>query len=644
MCGIVGFWGEGDGDVLKAMAEALAHRGPDDFGFHVDGDNRVFLGHRRLVVIDKVGGAQPMWNRKGTIAVVFNGEIYNHMDLRRELTSTGHIFQSHHSDTEVLIHGYEEWGDAGLLSRLQGMFAFAIYDKRTRRLFLARDHLGKKPLFYVAKPGLFAFASEISSLLHHKRVDGAPDRLGLMKFFAYNFFPAPYTPYQDIRKLPAGHFMTVDLTDGRHGIQGYWNFAIEPRDGLQADDEPALAEELRALLTKAVERRLEADVPVGILLSGGVDSSAILALAAQHVQPDQLNTFALGFTESSYDESAFAELMASHVGSRHRHMVCNLEEARGQLAGLMTTLIEPVGDSSILPTWLVCRFAKSHVTVALSGDGGDELFAGYDPFAAIAPSTWYQRLVPRKIHPAIEFLAAFLPVSTANMSFDFKVKRWLAGMGHPDKLWNPIWLAALKPGDIADMFGCQVTVEDLYSEAIDAWDRGTGDRYDRTLEFYTKLYLQDGILVKTDRASMLNGLELRAPFLDLDVVNFARQLPNRFKIRNGDRKVLLKKAVAGLLPESVLHRRKKGFGMPIAAWLRQERPPRPDSAVADVLDVDWLKGRWDAHRDGRTDQRMALWNWMALTHMSDAVDAVRLAGKHQRSTGDLSWESSSSLK
>ncbi|MBI5164226.1 MAG: asparagine synthase (glutamine-hydrolyzing) [Magnetospirillum sp.] len=615
MCGIAGFVGVGDRDDLKEMTRRLAHRGPDGEGLHHDAERGVFLGHRRLAVIDLHGGAQPMWNEDGEVGVVFNGEIYNHRALRLELERRGHRFRSDHCDTEVLVHGWEEWG-ADLPLRLSGMFAFAIHDRRYRRLFLARDRMGKKPLFYATGRDLVAFASEVSALLGHSQVPREVDRRALQKFFAHGFFPAPHTPFSAVRRLPGGWRLEVDLASLAVTASPYWSFAIEPEESGRGEDD--LAEELRSLLVDAVGRRLDSDVPLGVLLSGGVDSSAVAAIAAGLVGGDGVQTFSIGFDEQSFDESHHAERMARHIGSHHRMEMCRAGLARNDLTGLLDRLDEPMGDSSILPTWLVSRFARSHVTVALSGDGADELFAGYDTFKALAPSRAYRRVVPPALTGLLRRLAVRLPASDANMSLDFKVQRWLRGMTYPETLWNPVWLAALDPDEIAALFGERVDVEDLYSEVIETWDASRSrDPVDRSMEFYTRFYLQDGVLVKVDRASMLEGLEIRSPFLDDAVVDFARRLPSRFKFRGGERKVLLKRALRPLVPAEILDRPKKGFGIPLARWLRDMPPPQ--AADVPFLDAEWLHRRWRDHSERRRDCRHGLWCWMGLSRYFGAM-------------------------
>jgi asparagine synthase (glutamine-hydrolysing) len=617
MCGIAGFVGNGDRNDIQKMTEALVHRGPDGEGYFDDLSTGIYLGHRRLSILDVKGGHQPMWNEDGKVGVIFNGEIYNHRELRSILESKGHIFASDHSDTEVLVHGYEEWG-ADLPSRLNGMFAFCIFDRTARRLFLARDRFGEKPLFYMVHRNLFAFASEMTSLMRHSQISPSVDPNALKKFFAYGFFPTHWTPYQGILKLPAGNSAVYHIDSKQLTIKPFWEFCIEPFETIPKKAEEEWSEEIASLLSAAVKRRLESDVPLGFLLSGGVDSSAVTALAAQFLPTQQLKSFTIGFDEQSFDETTFAQRAADLVGTDHSVDTFRLNDARDLIPELLGRLDEPLGDSSILPTYLVCAFTRKSVTVALTGDGSDELFAGYDPFKALKIAEHYQRLVPRPLHSAICHMASRLPYSDKNMSFDFKVRRALRGVSYPAKLWNPVWLGALPPNEISELFSEPVDVDDLFSEAIDIWDRSaTKNPIDRALEFYTRLYLTDDILVKSDRASMLNSLELRAPFLDNDLVDFVRRIPAAFKYRNGQTKFILKRALEKILPADILERKKKGFGIPLNQWLRQL--PTPDNSAnggASVpgLNEQWLADKWKHHQNSHGDYRHGLWCWLALRH------------------------------
>lgn len=611
MCGIAGFLGVGERLDLEAMTGALAHRGPDDSGYFLDDKRRVFLGHRRLAIRDIKGGAQPMWNEDHTVCVIYNGEIYNHEDLRHRLVAAGHRFRSSHSDTEVLVHGYEEWGEK-LPGRLNGMFAFAVLDLRQNRLMLARDRFGEKPLYIARRNGLFAFASELSALVRHRAIPREVSPTALRKLFAYGYLPAPQALYKDTAKLPAGHCLTVDLTTFAERCTCYWKFLLEPDEDMAARSEEALAEELRSLLLQSVERRLVSDVPIGIFLSGGIDSSAILAAAAQRMDPSLIQTFCIGFTEDSYDESRYARQVAEHIGSTHRERILDLQTARDLIPSVLDRLDEPLGDPSIVPTQMLSAFARETVTVALSGDGGDELFAGYDPFQALAPASVYSRVVPRPLHALFRSLAESLPHSSRNMSLDFKLRRSLMGLSLPEGAWAPGWMAPLDLKDATALFGEPVKVEDVYGDAIAMWeDSPSKNSVDRLLQFFTNFYLQDNILAKVDRASMMSSLETRAVFLDNDLVDFCRRLPASFKYRNGVRKYLLKKALEPWLPPSILHRRKKGFGIPIADWLR-EVPEDPPMRPVPGVDLAWVQRAWQDHRSGRKDHRLFLWTWWSL--------------------------------
>jgi asparagine synthase (glutamine-hydrolysing) len=611
MCGIAGFWGAGDQAIVTAMTDALAHRGPDGHGYHVDEDNRIFLGHRRLAIIDIGGGAQPMWNEDQTVGVVFNGEIYNHVELRRLLEDRGHRFHSDHSDTEVLVHGYEEWGTE-LPLRLNGMFAFAIWDKAQSRLFLARDRFGEKPLFYARGPHFLAFASELSSLLRHPAVDTAADVASLQKLFGYGFFPASRTPYKRISKLPGGHWLLLDLKSDQVTLRRYWKFSLQPDASLLERDEEDLADELDSLLTQAVKRRLISDVPIGLFLSGGIDSSAVLAAATHLMDPAQVRTFTVGFNEASFDETEVARRVAGILGTQHEVRKLELDQARDVIPKLLTEMSEPLGDSSILPTYLLSEFTRRHVTVALSGDGADELFAGYDPFHALKPAAAYSALVPGPVHQIVRKLASHLPVSTRNMSLDFKLKRTLNGLSYSSRLWNPVWLGPLSPPEIGRIFGQEIEAEELYEEAIELWDRAPHlNLVEKTMEFYTTFYLQDGILTKVDRASMLNSLETRAVFLDNDLVEFAGRLPTSLKYRNGKGKYLLKKVLSRRLPADIVGRPKKGFGIPLALWLREVPKQIPLNGIAGI-DTGEVAELWRTHRSGRANNAIALWVWLSL--------------------------------
>ncbi len=605
MCGLTGFIGSGNLTILKKMTDSLSHRGPDSDGTYQDG--QVFLGHRRLAIIDIAGGQQPMADGSGDFVIIFNGEIYNHIELRQQLKKLGHHFNSDHSDTEVLLHGYKQWRQ-DLPAKLNGMFAFVIYDKKNQTLFMARDRYGQKPLYYAKQGDLFIFGSELTALFQHPSYKKEINLLALKKYFAYGFLPAPHCQYQNTFKLPGGHYLHYDIKNQVYDTKAYWQFNIEIDHRFNERSEADICEELRFLLKQSVRRRLMSDVPVGLFLSGGLDSSSVLAFASE-LNPE-INSFAIGFQEKSYDESVYAKEMADYFQVTHAEKILSIEKSKELINPILTKLNEPLADPSILPTFLVSEFAAKKVKVVLGGDGGDELFAGYDPFKALNLAKWYQTLVPKLCHKGFQSLAQLLPVSAKNMSFDFKIKRLLKGLAYPEHLWHPVWMSPLSEGDISDLFNEKIHAEELYQDAIDAWFNSSADNiYDKSLEYFTRFYLQDDILTKVDRASMMVSLECRAPFLDIDLANFVRKLPYQFKYRHGTTKYILKKAMQPLLPKHIIKRPKKGFGIPLTHWLR-DFPNNPPVASIANSNQAFVQNKWQEHRQIKADHKLFLWSWL----------------------------------
>jgi asparagine synthase (glutamine-hydrolysing) len=612
MCGIAGFVGAGEHADVHRMIDVLAHRGPDGEGVWIDQNSRVFFGHRRLSILDIAAGSQPMTTLDEQLVVTFNGEIYNHAELRANLEARGHRFKTDHCDTEVLLYGYREWGP-GLLEKLNGMWSFAIYDRAKGEVFLSRDRFGKKPLFYYSDDHSFVFASELTALRLHPAVPENVDPEALQKFFAYGFIPAPWALLARVKKLPAGHWMKVSVQGLRCEIRKYWEFELDPFETIPQHPERTWGEELVQRLDEAVRCRLQADVPVGVFLSGGIDSTAIATLAARH--HPSIETFSIGFEERSFDEREFARLGAETANTRHHEEVLSPERCLNWALATAGKLDEVMGDSSILPTALVSKLAREHVTVALSGDGSDELFAGYDPFRALKPARLYSAVTGGKVNRTIRALAERLPVSHANMSLDFKLKRMLRGLSYTKQYWLPAWMGPLDPQEIGDLFGSKPDPEELYAEAIAAWNHPSAKNdVDRTIQFYVRLYLQDDILVKTDRASMMHRLEARCPFLDINVVDFARRIPASYKLRGGVTKYILKEAVRGLIPDRIIDRPKKGFGIPIGNWFKNGDLNLSSSAVPKEMDWSWVNRRLADHRAGRRDDRAMLWCAWLLQH------------------------------
>lgn len=612
MCGIVGFIGDRRPDVLAVMTDCLAHRGPDGGGQHIEEAVGLHLGQRRLAILDIAGGVQPMWDAARRCVLVFNGQIYNHRELRRELEALGRPFRTDHSDTEVILQAYLAWGVEEMHRRLNGMWAIALYDIERKRLLLSRDRFGEKPLYYTDQNGCFAFASEVTALAHHPDIDLGPDPLSIQKYFAYGFVPGTGSIYAQVSKLPAGRWMTVDLSTRQIVSRQYWSFELEPDQGPQAENVGAYAEELRARMKRAVAMRLAADVPVGVLLSGGVDSTSIVHFAAESTnQP--VKTFSIGFDEPTFDESPQAARVASFYGTEHIVDHLTLTQARSIVPEMLARLDEPIADSSLVACYLLFRHVRRHVPVVLSGDGGDELFAGYETFKGLRWARLYDALVPARLRSSLSFAAGLLPVSHRYMSLDFKIKRMLSGLREPAPLWNPAWIGPFAPRELADALAKPAPAEEIYADAIAAWNATDGDLIDRTLQFYTRLYLTDDILVKSDRTAMMHSVEARAPFLDIDVVDLARRIPSRLKLRNGETKFVLKEALKGLVPDWVLSRKKQGFGVPVGRWLADGGiglEPRADSRYSMTRPT--LDRLLSEHKSASADHRFALWAQLVL--------------------------------
>ena len=616
MCGIageVGFGSPPDRSAVRRMADALRHRGPDAEGFFSEGP--AALGHRRLSILDLEGGVQPMV-REGC-ALVFNGQAYDFAELRRELEAKGHPFTTR-SDTEVVLRAYLEWGEA-FAERIHGMFALAIWDARSQKLVLARDRLGKKPLYYAVRGGTLTFGSELKAFVAHGGIPREVDPEALAQYLAVEYVPAPRSIFKGIRKLPAAHVAVFDKKG--LALRRYWDLpAPASSDSGSAKRAEDAAAELTTLLDRAVKKRLVADVPVGVFLSGGVDSTAITALAVRHKQP--LSTFSLGFEEASFDESAFASLAADRLGTVHHSERLSGTACLDLLPDAVASLDEPFADPSFLPTLLLSRFTRKHVVVALAGDGGDELFAGYDPFLAHRPA----QLLSALPEPALQVLRAavkLLPSAQTNMSLDFRLKQLLRGMSTQPALRHQAWIGSFLPDELSRLLrpelrahaAEEVAFRAVLEEAARGRDLGVPEgSVDEALRFYALRYLVDDILVKADRASMAASLEVRAPFLDTAVVEFAARLPWRLKLSLTKTKLVLKRALAGLVPEEILARPKKGFGIPVAAWIRGPLRPLFEDLFSDgslqksgLFDAREARRLLDSHLRGEADLRKPLW-------------------------------------
>ncbi|PID28573.1 MAG: asparagine synthase (glutamine-hydrolyzing) [Candidatus Cloacimonadota bacterium] len=635
MCGITGFVSRNavNGEVIKDMTGELYHRGPDAGGTFFRKINNCFcgLGHRRLSIMDlSNNAAQPMFDRTENYILSFNGEIYNYPEIKKDLLTAGYDFKSN-SDTEILLYGLIEYG-TNLLQRLNGMFAFAFLDVRAGELLIARDRFGQKPLFYGFDECNFFFASELKSLFKHPAVKPEISEESLVRYLCFEYCLAPDSLIKNIRKLEPGNFAVFNFKDEfQFRTEKYWSPDLIPDPCFNNLPEKKITSLILEKLKNSIGKRMMSDVPIGVFLSGGIDSSAIPALLSEITETKKIKTFSLGFKEASFDESSHAKLVAKIFGTDHHHKILKSSDLLDYIPKIIDKLDEPMADSSIIPTYALSEFTRKHVTVALGGDGGDELFAGYDPFLA---HFWANK---------IEFLPDFLlkffreqankiPVSDKNMSLDFKIKSFLKGLRYPLLERNQRWMGAFSSDDFRDLFSELFYKKVKNSDVYDSLNFNFALKDDyiaRVAEAYQKTYLPDDILVKVDRASMMNSLEVRSPFLDVEFAEFVNKLPSRFKFRMTTRKYILKKALETKLPDSIIYRKKKGFGIPLTQWLREELYSEIKStfyssrlANSGIINPRYYKKILNEHLTRKKDNRKPIWTLYILEKWLQKNDII----------------------
>lgn len=611
MCGISGilkFDGSSPGrDAIRAMADALVHRGPDDDGFYLS--KGLAFGFRRLSIIDLSTGSQPIHNEDKTVWVMLNGEIYDFQKIRAVLEGRGHSFHTR-SDTEIIVHLYEEYGET-FLEHLNGMFSLALWDDKKETLILARDRMGKKPLYYCQTGTTLLFASEIKSLLRHPDCPRNLDPLSLAKYLHFGYIPAPSTIYAGVKKLRPAEYLVY--RQGKLSAASYWDMPRDERSGLSFE---GAKRELSELLQASVRTRLVSDVPLGIFLSGGIDSATVAAMAASS-SSSRVKTFTISFSEKDYDESADARLVARHLDTEHHEESFSPETLLGLLPVMADILDEPLADPSILPTYLLSRFTRGSVTVALGGDGGDEIFGGYPTYYAHRLYERYRRL-PGFVRAGIRAAVERLPVSTKYFSFDFKAKRFIRGDGFALSERHARWMSAFLPEEIGPLFtpgfAASVNMDGLYEELNGYAGATVPDPLKKAMYLDAKMYLQDDVLVKVDRASMAVSLEVRAPFLDREVVEFASTLPASWKLNGKTSKYILRETVKKLLPPEVLKKKKQGFALPLSRWFRRELTPLLDKYLdagrlekEGIFRPDQIGRLVSGHRNGRQENSKMLW-------------------------------------
>ncbi|MFH0859839.1 MAG: asparagine synthase (glutamine-hydrolyzing) [Candidatus Altiarchaeota archaeon] len=613
MCGIVGaynFRGENVAeDDLRRSASLLTHRGPDSDGFYCE--KNTGLGFRRLSIIDLKTGDQPIHNEDERIWVIFNGEIYNHLQIREELEGKGHAYYTN-SDTETIVHAYEEYG-IDCVKKFNGMFAFAIWDSKSRRFFLARDRLGIKPLYYLLDSDRLIFASELKSIIEFPTVKRELNREALDYYLSYNYVPAPHSIFEGIRKLQPGHTLTVG--ERSSALRRYWQLTFPHRPYVSLKYfETRIVE----LLKQAVKARLMSDVPLGAFLSGGIDSSAIVAMMSE-ISDEPVKTFSIGFEEESYNELQYAKTIAETFNTEHTEFVVKMD-AISLLEKLAYHFDEPFADSSAIPTYIVSEMARKHVTVCLSGDGGDEQFGGYDRYRALNLARQYAR-IPSMLKAPARLLMEAMPSSARNKSFINFSKRFVEAADLPPIEMYAKWVTSFDNVEKSMLYGGKGYAGFDHIKVLNGYyDECTlPDFLGKTMYADINTYMVDDILTKVDRMSMANSLEVRVPFLDHNMVEFTATIPSNLKVRGQTLKYVFKKAVKDILPQQILKRKKRGFGVPLARWFNDELRDTVDSlllgneaSISKYLDRDEIRRIVDDHAKSRRDNSGRIWNLMML--------------------------------
>lgn len=615
MCGISGYFGNGDGDILKKMNSRMNHRGPDDRGFFVE--KNIGLSHNRLSIIDiSSAGHQPMGNEDKSVWISFNGEIYNFKGLKGELRRR-HKFTSN-TDTEVIIHLYEEIGTR-IFEKLNGMFAIAIYDKRKNKIILARDRMGKKPLYWGLFNKTFVFGSELKSVIEHPDCKKEMDLKVLNKYFLYEYIPTPHSIFKNIYKLEPGYYIEYDGREIKKNK--FWK--IEFNNQKVGSSPAEVIKNLDELLNKAISDRLMSDVPLGVFLSGGLDSS-IVSYYAQKNSANKIKTFSIGFKEKSFDESSYARRVAKHLGTEHHEKILDARDSLNLIENIGNLLDEPMADASIVPTFLLSKYTRENVTVALGGDGSDELFCGYDTFIAHKLGNIYEKSPQFFRKNLIEKAAIHLPTSFDNISFDFKVKKFISGFYGEKRYRNQRWLGAFDKDSRRKLFLPEVwsglenenEFEEIDYNLINI--KGESD-FNQFVYLYLRMYMLDDILVKVDRASMFNSLEVRSPFLDYRVVDFANSIPDKLKMKGFNRKYILKKLMENKLPKDIIYRKKKGFGIPLSYWFNNELKYLVLDFLSEerikkggIFDYKYINKILKDHFSKKADNRKFIWTLMVF--------------------------------
>jgi asparagine synthase (glutamine-hydrolysing) len=595
------------------MTDSLAHRGPNDRG--VWNDDLISIGSRRLSIIDlSPAGHMPMSNEDGTVQIVYNGEMYNFRELKDQfkLVERGHKFRSR-TDTEVLVHLYEELG-IEMVKHLNGMYGIAIWDSRTQQLFLIRDHAGIKPLFYQRDDHYFRFGSEIKAILADSRVPRKPSLQALHDYLTFDYVPGPQTAFEGIFEVPPGHWLSIDL-EGKTMLQRFWDVKWSADDSM---DETTATRRALELMDQAIERQLIADVPVGVLLSGGMDSSTITALMHRHTS-EPIHTYSVGFEDKSFNELPYARIVAKQFNTVQREVVVTSQTVRELLPVYLSYIDEPYADGSAIPTYCVCQIAKDEVVVVLSGEGGDEIFAGYDTYAAFKASQWFKRIPLWIRHSLIAPVINSLPVSDKKLSLEFKLKRFLGGQDLSPEVAHLWWRIVLTEAQKMQMYTPQVLEQLNPSPSdrffIEEFKRAHAtDPLSKIMQIDSSVFLPDDLMIKNDRMSMAHSLEARVPMTDTELVRFMATVPPKIKLPGLRKKNIMRNAMDGILPKEIIYKKKVGLEMPYSRWFKSElndlivRYLGPKNISEwGMLKPESVQSLVDDHMTGRRDNGRALW-------------------------------------
>ncbi len=610
MCGFIGIVQNGiiESEITKAL-DLINYRGPDKEGKFIcelNNKKKLFFGHKRLEILDIKSGVQPMISQDKNLVILFNGEIYNHKELRDTIKSLGYNFISSHSDTEVILAGYKIWG-TNIVNKLNGMWSFSIFDKIKNILFLSRDRVGEKPLYYSHDSKGFSFSSEYGPLISMFPDKFKINQLNIAKYNCLGFFPKDKTPFNGMYQLPAGNNLVYKINQNTIQIQKFWEFKIEPD---YSKSENFWIENLRFLIERSVKNRLVADTEVGIFLSGGIDSTIISHYATQN-SSKKIKSFSVNFDQKDFDESQYSDEVSKKYHTDHFKKIIKVSDMIEYFEEYFKVSNDLISDSSLISYYKLCKSAKNKVKVVLGGDGSDELFAGYDTFKAIKYLEWLNKTHLNKSLPLICKLINLFPSNHKNMNFKFKTESFLKYNSNKISTANPLWISPLTLNQTNQILDKNFKLEEIYEEIIDEWDKNTtNNNLDKTLIFYFKFFLQSQMMVKVDRLSMLNSLEVRSPFLDYDIIDLVSNIPFNLKLKGNTTKYILKKTFENIIPKNIVHRKKQGLSSPLSKTIMKSDFKLKSNNLKNKQFL--LNHLLSDHKNYKRENRLPIWNILKL--------------------------------